>query len=249
MTDRQSTTQPTISLQDVSVGWGSRVVLERLNFEVARGDVACLVGPGGSGKSSLLRLIEQLCRRPGTAQMAHEAADSASEANLWWRGHGHATAESCLRLRQHGDFRNQPVGELVHAPGMAEIASWMPEGRAERRAVQQVLGMPLGAVPDPIRRFLSFILVACSDATLLLLDEPLFSLEGEWEQAVRAGLSRLADGSRTLVLVTHYLPLARELADQVTLLVDGQVIESALTEDFFCHALHVRTRQFVQWGG
>lgn len=248
MTDSQPSMQPAISLQDVSVGWGSRVVLDRLHFEVAHGEVACLVGPGGSGKSTLLRAIEALCRPPLPTQMA--SADAGDlDAKLWWRGQGHATTTSCVRLRQHGEFRSEPVGELLYAPGMAEPESWMPQGRAERLAVQQVLGLPLAAVPDPMRRFLSFVLVACSDATLLLLDEPMFSLEGAWAQVVRAGLSRLADGSRTLVLVTHYLPLARELSDHVTLIVDGQVIESAPTEDFFFHARHVRTRQFIEWGG
>jgi ABC-type branched-subunit amino acid transport system ATPase component len=245
----QLTTQPAISLQDVSVGWGSRVVLERLDFAVARGQVSCLVGPGGSGKSTLLRAIEDLCRRSSPTQLTGPAAGGAADTPLWWRGFGHATIDSCVRLRQHGEFRNESVGELLHAPGMTEHESWMPEGRAERAAVQQVLGLPLAAVPDPLRRFLSFVLVACSDAPLLLLDEPLFALAGAWAQVVRAGLSRLADGSRTLVLVTHYLPLARELSDHVTLLVDGEVIESAPTEDFFCHARHARTRQFIKWGG
>jgi ABC-type polar amino acid transport system ATPase subunit len=77
----------------------------------------------------------------------------------------------------------------------------------------------------------------------------MFSLEGAWAEAVRAGLRRLASGGRTLVLVTHYLPLAREISDRVTLVVDGKVIESAPTEDFFCRARHTRTRQFIEWGG
>lgn len=249
MTVSRHTMQPAISLRDVSVGWGARVVLERLDFEVAHGEVSCLVGPGGSGKSTLLRAIEHLCRRSSPTQLTREAADGASEADLWWRGFGHATTRSCVRLRQHGEFRHEPVGELLHASGMTAPETWMPDGRAERAALRQVLGLPLARVPDPMRRFLSFVLVACSDASLLLLDEPLFALEGEWAQVVRAGLSRLADGERTLVLVTHYLPLARELADRVTLVVDGAVIESATSEDFFSHARHARTRQFIEWGG
>jgi ABC-type polar amino acid transport system ATPase subunit len=249
MIDSQHAVQPAISLRDVSVGWGSRVVLDRLHFEVAHGEVSCLVGPGGSGKSTLLRVIEDLCRRSASRQPIREAARSPSEAILWWRGSGHATVDSCVRLRQHGEFRHEPVDELLHAPGLAATETWMPNGRAERAALQQVLGLPLARVPDPMRRFLSFVLVACSDAPLLLLDEPLFALEGEWAKVVRAGLSRLADGERTLVLVTHFLPLARELSDRVTLMVDGEVIESAPTEHFFCHARQARTRQFIEWGG
>jgi iron complex transport system ATP-binding protein len=249
MTDRQTTKQPAICLRDVSVGWGPRVVLERLNFEVARGEVSCLVGPGGSGKSTLLQAIEDLCRRSSPLQPLDEPALGESEAKLWWRGSGHVTTQPCVRLRQHGEFRHAPVGELLRTPGMVAPETWMPEGHAERAALQQVLDLPLASVPDPMRRFLSFVLVACSDAPLLLLDEPLFSLEGAWAQIVRAGLSRLADGERTLVMVTHYLPLARNLSDHVTLIVDGEVIESAPTEEFFCHARHARTRQFIEWGG
>jgi ABC-type multidrug transport system ATPase subunit len=231
--------QPAISLRGVSVGWGPRTVLPRLHFDVAQGEVSCLVGPGGSGKSTLLRTIEQLVA----------ARLSDSEPRPWWCGSGQAGVPSCTRLRQHGEFRRESFDGLLAGLDRADLEIWMPPGPAERTALHAVRGSPFERVPDSIRRFLSFVLVATSGSPLLLLDEPLFGLDGAWAEVVRAGLRRLADGSRTLVLVTHHLPLAREMADRVTLMVDGEVVESAPTEEFFTRARQPRTRQFIEWGG
>ena len=225
-----------ITLRDVSAGWGTRVVLTQLHLDVREGEVLCLVGPGGSGKSTILRTIEDL---------VGGRDDSGSQ--LWWRGSGSSRFDSCARLRQHGEFRREPIAALLTGPGL-EPDGWLPPGPDERAAIMAVLDRPLADAPDHLRRFLSFVMVASSAAPLLLFDEPEFALRGAWAQAVRSGLRRLADGGRTMIIVTHYLPLARELADRVTLLVDGHVIESAPTEDFFCRARHARTRQYIEWG-
>jgi polar amino acid transport system ATP-binding protein len=230
--------QPIVALRDVSVGWGARVVLTQLDLEVHEGEVLCLLGPGGSGKSTILRLLEDLVGRP----------DGDPTNQLWWRGSGHASCDACARLRQHGDFSRERVGELLIGSGSTLVDEWMPPGPDERAALMAMLDWPLRDTPDPLRRFFSFMMVASSSAPLLLFDEPLFALEGNWRQAVRGHLRRLADAGRTMVLVTHYLPLARELADRVMLVVDGRVIESGPTEDFFARARHPRTRQFIEWG-
>ena len=155
----------------------------------------------------------------------------------------------CQRLRQHGEFRRETLRELLSTGALADPEAWLPGGCKEQAALAAVLDMPLGETPDPLRRFASFALVAHDPAPLLLFDEPLFALDGAWAQAVWDHLEGLHRDRRSMIIVTHYLPLARALADRVMLIVDGRVIETATREDFFERPKHPRTRQYIQWGG
>ncbi|MCA9698579.1 MAG: amino acid ABC transporter ATP-binding protein, partial [Myxococcales bacterium] len=201
--------------------------------------VLCIVGPGGSGKSTLLRILERLVAGVDTTT-------ATSDIQLWWQGQVDVTIRECARLRQHGNFSRELVDELLAGAGLD--LSWLPTDEA-REQLQALGGQPLAEVPDPLRRALSFALVACSSAPLLLFDEPLFALPEPWSTLIRGWLGALAEQGRTAVIVTHHLPLARAVADRVALLADGQLIECGPTEDFFCRSEHPRTRRYLQWGG
>ena len=228
-----------VTLRDLCVSWGTRCVLRDLCVEVSRGETLCIVGPGGSGKSTLLRVLEAL-----------SLGISPEPTGLWWHAAAPASVDPCARLRQHGDFNRAPIAQLLASAGLSdEDHTWMPAGQPERAALRTLYERPLGEAPEPARRFLSFTLAVRSQAPLLLIDEPQFALPGPWATSIASTLRQLADRRRTMVIVTHHLPLARAVADQVMLLVDGHMLESAATEDFFCRAEHARTRQYLQSGG
>jgi ABC-type arginine transport system ATPase subunit len=236
---------PAITLRDLCASWGTRRVLRDLCVEVPQGETLCIVGPGGSGKSTLLRVLEALSL--GVMPVMPDPT------GLRWRVATPFKVDACARLRQHGDFTPLPISLLLANAGIHanrdNDETWMPAGEPERARLRAFYDIPLNEAPEPIRRFVSFTLVANSSAPLLLIDEPRFGLDGPWAQRVTATLRRLADQRRTMVIVTHHLPLARAIADQVMLLVDGHLLESAATEDFFCRSEHPRTRQYVQSGG
>lgn len=232
---------PVITLRDFSAGWGTRCVTSDLQLNVVRGETLCIVGPGGTGKSTLLRVIEMLA----TANTPEDAVP------LWWRGVGLVTANSCSRLNQHGCFARAPATEVLHAAGLTleQARERIPPRSSDLALLDACLTRPLDEAPDLVRRYLSFMITAASDAPLLLFDEPLFGLADPWLAAVRERLEELvASRSRTIVIVTHYLPLARRVADLVALLIDGRLIESGPTEDFFCRPEQLRTQQYLKWG-
>ena len=232
-----------ISIKDMSIGWETHRVIPTLSLELAVGETLCLVGPGGSGKSTTLRVLEQLvCSSAGVTP-------SEGPKGLWWRGECTSSFTRCTRLRQHGEFRRTSSGELLEDAGLVSCEDWMPEGDNERALIRAVYDLPIGEAPELLRRYISFALVAYSDESLLLFDEPSFGLRGPWARAVRAKLELLAEGDQTMVIVTHYLPLARAVADQVILVIDGRVIEAGSAEEFFERAKHPRTRQYLTWGG
>lgn len=234
-----------VALESVDAGWGARTVLSSLSLEIDRGEVLCIVGPGGSGKSTILSVLEGLSQTRD--DRSRSARTAAPEVGLWWRGRWTSCVGSAARLRQHGEFRREPIGALLDDP--RDSAAWLAMGEEQRGALHAVFDTPLGEAPESLRRLVSFLLVVRSDAQLLLLDEPLFALDASWSAAVHAELLALADADRTMVIVTHYLPLARAVADRVMLVVDGCIIEVAATEDFFHRARHPRTRQYIEWGG
>lgn len=215
-------------------------MLSELSLELARGETLCILGPGGSGKSTLLSALEAI--------VTGEDPNSRPGPALWWRGGEQTTVRSCARLGQHGSFAHGRVGDLLGCLSDGE-RDWMPPGEAEREIMRAHLDIPLDEAPDPIRRYVNILLAANSPTPLLLLDEPLFTVSEPWAAAITLQLRRLAANRRTMVIVTHYIPLARELADRVMLMIDGRVIESAPREDFFCRAEHPRTHQYLKWGG
>jgi len=227
-----------IEIHDMSVGWAARRLMPELDLRLVHGETLAIVGPGGSGKSTTLRVIEEVVR--GRSPSGDEAP--------WWRGTAASGVADCLRMRQHGDRHGETIRELLSARGLARREDWMPRGESERSLLHAVFELSLADAPETLRRFVSFALVAYAPSPLLLFDEPCFGLRGAWLDTVRARLLALAERGQTMVLVTHHLPLARALADHVMLIVDGQIIESARTADFFERAQHPRTRQFLRWG-
>jgi len=253
-----------ISVSELDVSWGARVVLPKFCLHVDPGEVLCIVGPGGSGKSTIVRVFERL--------LAGAAVEVGTE-NLQWRGESTVGVRSCACLRQQGvspaigpvpgvgvgPVPGVGVGPIPGVgvgpvPGVGPAAAVLPESKldprqsAELEQLYATANASMADTPKALRHFNNFMRVANAPAELLLFDEPLFSLPQRWAKEVTSRLRTLAESGRTMVVVTHYLPLARMVADRVALLVDGELIESAPTEDFFSRARHLRTRQYLEWG-
>lgn len=230
-----------IDIHAESVGWAGRRLMSTLELSLVEGETLVILGPGGSGKSTTLRVIQQAIEgRPS------EVPDSSDA--LRWGGRARANVEQCARLRQHGEHHRISIGELLAARGLHLHEDWMPPNESARSQLRAAYALPLGDAPQPLRRFVSFSLVAHTAAPLLLFDEPCFALSGVWRHAVCSRLVELANARRTMVIVTHHLAFARAMADQVMLMVDGETIEACHAIDFFERPCHPRTRQYLKWG-
>lgn len=228
-------------LLGVSVDYGAREVVSDVDLEFPRNEVTCLVGPGASGKSTLLTVLEALV----DAEAVTEGDGQPS-----WRGLGMARVASCARMRQHGLRSDRSIAALLDEVGESAASLDLPlDDLPESPALEAIGDLPIAEAPDSLRRALSFALVARSGRELLLFDEPLFALPPALAAWVRGQLLALKRAGQTMVVVTHNLALARLLADRVALLVDGELVEAGRAEPFFNHARHPRTRQYLCWGG
>ncbi len=230
-------------LRNLTKIYGERRVLSIAALEVFRGEVVALVGPSGSGKSTLLRLLNFLePPSEGIIEFEGQVYHSARSPELYVRRRivtvfqrpmllnrsvWDNTAYG-LRLRGEHDARAwvEQALALVGLQGLAhQRAHTLSGGEAQRVALARALAI---------------------HPQVLLLDEPTANLDPYNVGLIEGIIQRLnRDQGTTLVLVTHNVFQARRLAQRVAFLLDGQIIETADTEQFFEAPQDARTRAFI----
>ena len=236
-----------ITFRDVAKRYGDHQVLNAINLQVEPGEVVAILGPSGSGKSTLIRLINQLeslsggeilidgkptSRLSGSAlrQLRSRVGFVFQQFNLY----AHLTAQENITLaleRVHGWEKSAAQARalaLLRQVGLEEKAQQMPAqlsgGQQQRVAIARALAMK---------------------PSIMLFDEPTSALDPELVGEVLDVIKKLARSGTTLVVVTHEIGFAREVADQVVFMVDGRIVEQGSSDEVLNHPQHPRTRQFL----
>lgn len=242
---------------DVTKNYGTFRALNRVSLEVARGEVSCIIGPSGSGKSTLLRCINLLERMDGGAiwvkdeligyrrdgNNLHEISDA--EISRQRRRIGmvfqrfnlfpHKTALENL-IEGPVQVLGEPVKEardrgsaLLERVGLADKANHYPSelsgGQQQRVAIARAMGMR----PD-----------------LILFDEPTSALDPELVSEVLDVMRDLAASGMTMIVVTHELGFARNVANTVTFMETGKVVETGLASEVLSTPKSARTAEFIK---
>jgi len=236
-----------LRVESVRKAYGDRVVLRDVSLEVETHDVVCLIGASGSGKSTLLRCIDLLEDIDDGAVHfeGREVTDPRVDARavrgrmgLVFQAYNlfpHMTVLDNLTLaprRVHGLPVDQAVARaraLLERFGLADKAGEHPDrlsgGQQQRAAVARALA---------------------TDPALLLLDEVTSALDPELVGEVLDILRDLAAGGTTMVLATHEMAFAREVATRVCFLHDGRILEQGPPDQIFSRPREERTRQFLR---
>ena len=220
--------------------------LRGVDLTVQRGEVVVIMGPSGSGKSTFIRTfngLEEFQKGSITVDgialnddlrqidaIRREVGMVFQQFNLF----PHLSvldnltlAPVLVRKRSKGDVLNQAMA-LLERVGIAEQAHKFPGqlsgGQQQRVAIARSL---------------------CMEPRILLFDEPTSSLDPEMVREVLEVMQGLAAEGMTMVVVTHEVGFARQVADRVVLMADGKVVEEATPERFFDHPEHERSRQFL----
>jgi polar amino acid transport system ATP-binding protein len=240
-------TMAVIRVEGLRKTYGPKVVLRDVSLEVGRHDVVCLIGASGSGKSTLLRCLDLL--EPlddGTVWFeGEEITDPRVDARAVRGRMGmvfqaynlfpHMSVLDNLTLsprKVHGMARAEAEArahELLGRFGLADKAREHPDrlsgGQQQRAALARAL------VTSP---------------SLVLLDEVTSALDPELVGEVLDILRDLAEGGTTMVLATHEMAFAREVASSVCFLDDGTILEEGTPEQVLSDPEHERTRQFLR---
>ena len=248
---------PMIELHGIHKSFGRVDVLRGIDLEVGRGEVLCVIGPSGSGKSTLLRCINRL----EIVQKGHIVVDGAT-IGYHRRGdkyHELKDADIALQRRdigmvfQHFNlFPHMTVLEnIVEAPVASQRA--VPSEATERaRTLLRQVGLS-DKVDDYPRQLsggqqqrVAIARALAMEPKVMLFDEPTSALDPELVGDVLAVMVDLARAGMTMVVVTHELGFAREVADRAIFMDSGQIIEEGTPSEIIDSPRKERTKAFMR---
>jgi polar amino acid transport system ATP-binding protein len=239
---------PMLSLQNVCKRFGDLEVLRGVDFDVNRGEVVCVIGPSGSGKSTLLRCVN-LLEPPEEGRIMLEGKEITGEGavegvdfvrrrvgmvfqqfNLF--PHKSALDNVCIAQekvldRSAGDARKKAQALLARV-GMADKVDQYPDrlsgGQQQRVAIARALAM---------------------DPHVMLFDEVTSALDPELVKEVLDVMRELATEGMTMIVVTHEMGFAREVASRVVFMDEGRVIEEGPPSEVLGNPQQDRTKRFL----
>jgi polar amino acid transport system ATP-binding protein len=241
-----SVTEPVLRLRGVRRAFGDHVVLDGIDLDVAAHEVVALVGASGSGKSTLLRTIN-LIEQVDDGEILLRGQD-VSDPRVDADG---VRARIGVVFQHYNLFPHLSV--LDNVTLASRLVHRMPRAEAERQGLELLASIGLAdfarAFPDRLsggqQQRAAIVRAIATGPELLLLDEVTSALDPELVGEVLALVRSLADGGTTIVMATHEMAFAREVADRVVFLDAGRIIEDAPARQFFEAPREERTREFL----
>jgi len=241
---------------DIHKSFGSHEVLKGISLEVKRGEVTCLVGPSGSGKSTFLRCINHLEK----INAGRISVDGSIIGYREHRGKLYELKPSEAAAQRVGiGMVFQRFNLFPHLTALENVISGMVKVQKVDRSEAQQQGKDLMervGLSDKLNHYPSHlsggqqqrVAIARSLAMkpkLMLFDEPTSALDPELVGEVLDVMKGLAQSGMTMIVVTHEMGFAREVADSIVFMDDGIVIESGDPTEVLSNPTHERTRRFL----
>ena len=235
-----------IRIEDLRKTFGDNEVLRGIDLDVRRGEVVVILGPSGSGKSTLLRCVNLLEKPTGGRIFFEDTEITAKKTDINkvrakvgmvfqnFNLFPHLTAKKNVMLAQQKVLhRNKEEAariaeEQLEKVGLGERIDYRPSelsgGQQQRVAIARALAM---------------------DPHVMLFDEATSALDPELVRDVLSVLKELARGGMTMIVVTHEMGFARDVADRVIFMDGGHIVEQGTPEEVFDHPTSDRTKDFL----
>ena len=237
-----------IKFQDVNKWFGDHHVLKEINLEVAEGEVLVVCGPSGSGKSTLIRCINLL-------EPIQKGELVVDDVNV----HAPRGKKELTKLRSDVSFIFQQFNLYPHMTALEncmlapEKVRKIPRQQAEKTARDFLEKVGLKDKADSYQAQLSGgqqqrVAIArglCKNPKIMLFDEPTSALDPEMISEVLDVMCALAKEGITMIVVTHEMGFAREVANRVIFMDEGAIVETAPPEQFFNNPQNERTKLFL----
>lgn len=236
-----------VQVKDLHKSYGSNEVLKGINLNVKPNEVVCMIGPSGSGKSTFLRCINKL-EEPNSGHVyvdGYDIADPQVDINKVRQNIGmvfqHFNLFPNMTVLQNITLAPVQLGKMskeeakkaayhyLDLVGLREKADANPSklsgGQQQRVAIARALAM---------------------NPQVMLFDEPTSALDPEMVGDVLDIMKKLADSGMTMVVVTHEMGFAKNVANTIWFMDDGNIQEAASPKDFFSHPKSDRAKDFLQ---
>jgi len=235
-----------IKIEGVNKWFGDFQVLKDINLDVSSKQKIVVCGPSGSGKSTLIRCINRLEEHQKGTIIVDGTELSENTKNI-----EKIRAEVGMVFQQFNLF---PHLSILDNCTLAPIwVKKMPKKQAEEFAMQQLKQVQIadqakkfpGQLSGGQQQRSAIARALCMEPKIMLFDEPTSALDPEMIKEVLDAMVNLAKGGMTMIVVTHEMGFAKEVADEVIFMDEGMIVERAPTKDFFANPKNDRTKLFL----
>ena len=225
---------------------GTIHALDGVTASIERGEVVCVIGPSGSGKSTFLRCLN-LLEKPTAGQILFEGVDiTDKKANI------NLHRQKMGMVFQHFNlFPHMTILKNMTLAPMKLLGKSKAEAEAQAMALLERVGLGdrAGAYPSQLsggqKQRVAIVRALCMDPQVMLFDEPTSALDPEMVGEVLDVMKELAHEGMTMVLVTHEMGFAKEVADRVIFMADGKIVEEGTPHEIFTNPKQPRTKDFL----
>lgn len=238
-----------IEINQLEKNFGDKHVLKNINLSIETGEVVAIIGPSGSGKSTLLRCLN-LLESPNSGHIT--VNDRQVDTSKISRKEAYSLRQETAMVFQHYNlFRNKTALQNVTESLIANRKMKKSEANARGLELLQRVGLADQAQQYPItlsggqQQRVSIARALAVHPYALLFDEPTSALDPELVNEVLQVIRELATQSMTMVIVTHEMQFAREVADRIIFMEDGELIVEGTPDEVFADSSNPRLRQFL----
>ena len=237
---------PLIQVQNLGKKFGDVEVLKDISVDIYKGDVVCVIGPSGSGKSTFLRCLNRL-EEPTGGHILFEGVDIVDKKT------------DIDKHRQKMGMVFQQFNLFLHMTILKNLtlAPMKLQGRSRKEAEEQALGLlhkvgladRADSYPNQLsggqKQRIAIVRALCMNPDVMLFDEPTSALDPEMVGEVLNVMRELADEKMTMVVVTHEMGFAREVATRVMFMDGGYFVEENEPNEFFANPQNERLKLFL----
>ena len=238
--------EPIIEIKHLSKAFGANVVLKDINFTVNKGDVTCIIGASGSGKSTILRCIN-LLETPTSGDILYHGDSILTKGFKQTEYRVHVG----MCFQSFNLFNNMTVLENCMIGQIKVLKKTKEEAKRNALVYLQKVGMAayINARPDQIsggqKQRVAIARALAMEPEVLLFDEPTSALDPEMVGEVLNVMKQLAKECMTMIVVTHEMGFARQVSNKVLFMADGLIEEEGTPEEIFDHPQSDRTKAFL----
>ena len=235
-----------IQVKNLQKAFGDHEVLKGINTEIREGEVVAIVGPSGCGKSTFLRSLN-LLEVPTGGQILFEGVDITDKSvNI-----NKMREKIGMVFQQFNLFPNMTVRDnIMLAPTRLKVMSKEEASKKADELLKRIgLSEKADARPQQLsggqQQRIAIVRSLAMNPDVMLFDEPTSALDPEMVGEVLSLMKDLAESGMTMIIVTHEMGFAREVADRVMFINDGVIQEENTPQEFFANPQHPRLKEFL----
>ncbi|MCB5238607.1 amino acid ABC transporter ATP-binding protein [Niallia circulans] len=239
-----------ISVTNLKKRFGENIVLDGVDLHVNRGEVLAIIGPSGSGKSTLLRCLN-LLEMPDEG-IIHIGDTKVDVQKIGRKDIHQIRQETAMVFQNYNLFKNKTA--LQNVTESLIVAKKMNKQEAEKLGKELLVKVGLedkfhqypATLSGGQQQRVGIARALAVKPYAILFDEPTSALDPEWVSEVLQVIKDIAQQNTTMVIVTHEMKFAEEVADRVIFMADGNIVEENEPREIFHNPQNLRTKQFLK---